>query len=261
MYTPERNSPLGTVVLECVVGSTLYGANVQDGLEDLDLMAVAIEDMPQAMGFGPKDTHVFRTKPDGVRSEAGDIDRVTYGLRKYLHLALKGNPSTLALLFVPPNKRTIDTAVGAGIQALAPYIVSAQAKPAFQGYVTQQHERLLGLRGQRNVTRPELVARYGYDTKYAMHIVRLAHQGIELLTTGQMTFPSPIAEELRAIRLGKYPLADMSRLITESERALDACTPLVQPAPQTAVVEAWMLQTYREWWKVYSFHRLIRDGE
>ena len=35
-----------------------------------------------------------------------------------------------------------------------------------------------------HTNRPELVAAHGYDTKYAMHALRLGLQGIELLTTG-----------------------------------------------------------------------------
>ena len=42
-----------------------------------------------------------------------------------------------------------------------------------------------------HTNRPELVAVHGYDTKYAMHALRLGLQGIELLTTGRITLPVP----------------------------------------------------------------------
>jgi hypothetical protein len=149
-------------ILEIVVGSTLHGTAVQDGLEDLDLMAIVVERPRQFVGFGPVDTWVHRTKPVGVRSEAGDVDLAVYGLRKYLGLALKGNPAILLALFAPESFIRRHDVRGRQLQALAPYIVSKQAYQPFRGYMKQQHERLLGLRGQRNVTRPELVERYGY---------------------------------------------------------------------------------------------------
>lgn len=92
------------LILEAIVGSTLHGTHVDDGLEDLDLMAVVIESQEQFMGFYQQDTWTRRTKPQGVRSEAGDVDWVAYGLRKYLHLALKGNPTILLALFAPTDK-------------------------------------------------------------------------------------------------------------------------------------------------------------
>jgi hypothetical protein len=34
------------------------------------------------------------------------------------------------------------------------------------------------------VNRAELVEQFGYDTKYAIHTLRLGHQGVEFLETG-----------------------------------------------------------------------------
>lgn len=240
-------------ILELIVGSTLHGTSVGDGLEDLDLMAITLEDAKQFIGFAPKDTWTWRTKPDGVRSEAGDIDLSIYGLRKYLSLALKGNPTILLALFAPQAFIKRYDARGHQLQELAPYIVSQQVYKPFRGYMTQQHERLLGLRGQRNGTRPELVDKYGYDTKYAGHIVRLGAQGIELLTTGRMTLPmKPEDRDLvLAVRTGKYTLAQVSELIIAAEDGIERAfksSPL-QLWPDRIRVEEWMMDTYLEAWK------------
>jgi len=42
-----------------------------------------------------------------------------------------------------------------------------------------------------HTNRPGLVAIHGYDTKYAMHALRLGLQGIELRTTCRITLPTP----------------------------------------------------------------------
>lgn len=239
-------------ILEVVVGSTVHGTNVKDGLEDLDLMAIVLEDMKAFAGFNATDTWTARTKPMGVRSEAGDTDWVGYGLRKYLSLALKGNPTILLALFVPPSHVRETTAEGEALQALAPAIVSKAAYAPFRGYMRQQHERLLGLRGQRNVTRPELVEAYGYDTKYAAHVVRLGLQGEELLLTGRLSLPMRAADrELCVkIRTGGFSLAGVSEQIIEAERRLDAAfanSPLPD-RPDTTKVEQWMMGAYLAHW-------------
>lgn len=239
-------------ILECVVGSTLHGTNVQDGLEDLDLMAIVVERPQQFVGFNPRDTWVHRTKPDGVRSEAGDTDLAVYGLRKYLGLALAGNPTILLALFAPKEFVRRYDARGLQLQEMAPHIVSRRAFNPFRGYMHQQHERLMGTRGQKNCTRPELVEKYGYDTKYASHIVRLGFQGEELLLTGRLTLP--MQEDQRRvcvdIRNGKYSLAEVSEMIEYGEHRLGVAhdkSPL-PGHPNTAFVEAWMLRTYIHAW-------------
>jgi uncharacterized protein len=243
-------------ILECIVGSTLHGTSVNDGLEDLDLMAICVERPQQFIGFSPTDTWTERTKPIGVRSEAGDVDLSIYGLRKFLSLALKGNPTILLALFAPMDfLRWYDTR-GLELQKLAPFIVSKQVFQPFRGYMKQQHERLLGLRGQRNVTRPELVDRYGYDTKYAGHIVRLGLQGEELLMEGKLTLPMKPAhrEAVLKVRTGGYTLAQVSEVIIDSENRLQTAfdkSPL-RLWPDRAFVQQWMMRTYTEAWKAHD---------
>lgn len=241
------------VILEAVVGSTVHGTNVNDGLEDLDLMAVLLEDPKTLCGFNTADTWTERTKPEGVRSEAGDVDWVGYGLRKYLRLALKGNPTILLALFAPVTAMRTLTWQGAELRKLTPHIVSKAAYMPFRGYMRQQHERLLGLRGQRNVTRPELVDAYGYDTKYAAHVVRLGLQGAELLSTGVISLPMRDEErELCVkIRTGGFSLAQVSEIIIEAERKLDAAylASRLPDSPNVLLVEQWMLSTYIAHWR------------
>jgi len=239
-------------ILEVVVGSTLHGTAVQDGLEDLDIMAVVLEDKTEFVGLYPEDTWTHRTKPEGVRSEAGDVDHVAYGLRKYLRLAMRGNPTILLALFAKDPFIHVQSPEGYQLQQMAPYIVSRLAYAPFRGYMKQQHERLLDVRGQRNVTRPELVEKYGYDVKYAGHIIRLGLQGQELLLTGRITLPMP--EEQRnlvlGVRTGAYTLHQVSAMIEDVEKQLQGAggaSPL-QKTPDARHIERWMMDTYLKHW-------------
>ena len=238
------------IILETIVGSTLHGTSVDDGLEDLDLMAIGVEDPNRFLGFSVEDTIVTRTKPDGVRSEAGDVDYVCYGLKKYLRLALAGNPTLLLALFAPKDKIRILTEEGKQLQALAPHIVSKQIFNPFRGYMKQQHDRLMGLAGQKNVTRPELIEKYGFDTKYAGHTVRLGYQGIELLKTGRLELPTPKRDIIVDVRTGKYTLDQISMMINILEGSLVNAfeTSKLPEHPDFEKVEAWMIDQYINTW-------------
>lgn len=248
-------------VLEVVVGSTTHGTSVDDGLEDLDLMRVVIEDRSEFMGFEPNDTWVYRTKPEGVRSEAGDVDLVVYGLRKYLRLALRANPTVMIALFVKDKYINVKTSIGEELQTLAPEIASKRAINTFKGYAHQQHKRLLGTAGQKNVTRPELIERYGFDTKYAGHVIRLCMQGVEYLNTGKLTLPMTPADRqvVVDVRNGVYTLPQVSRMISTWEELLTDAgrTSPLPDEPDTASVEAWMMDQYSSVWARHA--RIARE--
>jgi len=69
---------------------------------------------------------------------------------------------------------------------------------------SKQWQQYQDWKTNRNPQRAELEAKYFYDTKHGSHLYRLIGEGIELLTTGNITFPRPNAEELLAIRKGAY---------------------------------------------------------
>jgi uncharacterized protein len=78
-------------------------------------------------------------------------------------------------------------------------------------------------RKQRNPARAELERAHGYDTKHAMHLVRLMRMGLEVLERGELLVRRSDADELRAIRNGALSfdalLATAARLEEDMQRA------------------------------------------
>jgi uncharacterized protein len=76
----------------------------------------------------------------------------------------------------------------------------------------------------RNPQRAALEARFGYDTKHAMHLLRLLRSGLEIVKEGELRVRRPDAEELRAVRHGSLSfdelLAEAHRLEAEMKRAI-----------------------------------------
>lgn len=61
----------------------------------------------------------------------------------------------------------------------------------------------------RNEQRSELEERFGYDTKHAMHLIRLLRMGKEALSTGVVLVKRPDAQELLSIRHGAWSYEDL----------------------------------------------------
>lgn len=250
-------------VLRGVVGSTAHGLHVDDGVDDRDEMGVCVEPLSAMLGVSEFEQVIYRTAAEregrhDAPSRAGDLDLVVYSLRKWTRLALHGNPTVLLLLFLPSDLCTIRVATGAQLQELSHHFASREAGQRFLGYLTAQKQRLTGERGGKDVRRPELVARYGFDTKYAMHMVRLGIQGVEFLKTGRLTLPmvEPERAWIRSIRVGEVSEQEVLSRAGELERELKDLIdgPGSLPAKANAdAVWAFVRNVYLERWKCDAF--------
>ena len=256
------------MILRVQVGSGAHGTGLA-GQDDRDEMGVCLEPsqfvtglarVPNGVGgqgpsvrFEQYERHTAWDRPGGVanRSGAGDLDVVIYSARKWARLALAGNPTVLLVLFVPDHDVVFRNEVGAELTDNAHRFVSRLAAVRFLGYLHSQKSAMTGGRGA-HTNRPELVAVHGYDTKHAMHALRLGLQGTELLTTGRITLPVPEPHRsyLRAIRRGEVPLAEVIDAVGETEARLIALRDRssVPAEPDRSWVDDWLHRSYVEYW-------------
>jgi hypothetical protein len=254
-------------VLRAQVGSGVHGTSIT-GQDDRDEMGLCLEPPRFVTGlarvpagrsstatveFEQYHRHTVWDRPGGLanRSGAGDLDVVIYSARKWARLALSGNPSVLLLLFVPDEEVVYRDEIGAELTASADRFVSRLAADRFLGYLQAQKAAMTGGSGA-HTNRPELVREHGYDTKYAMHALRLGLQGIELLTTGRITLPVPEPGRtyLRSVRRGEVPLPEVLTSIADVERQLVALQSAsdVPAEPDRAWVDDWLHRSYEAFW-------------
>jgi uncharacterized protein len=256
------------MILRVQVGSGVHGTSVS-GQDDRDEMGLCLEP-PQFVtglarvpdgtrGQGPSvrfeqyERHTAWDRPGGIanRSGAGDLDVIIYSARKWARLALAGNPTVLLVLFVPNQEVVFRNEAGAELADNAHRFVSLQAADRYLGYLQGQKAAMTGHAGA-HTNRPELVAVHGYDTKYAMHALRLGLQGIELLTTGRVTLPVPEPHRgyLRSIRRGERPLAEVLDAISETESQLARLrdSPAIPDQPDHRWGNDWLHRSYLNFW-------------
>ena len=244
-----RQVAIDGLILRGLVGSTVHGLS-NPGTDDRDEMGVCIEPPEYVVGLREFDHFVFRTQPEGVPSGPGDLDLTVYGLRRFCRLALKGSPTVLLLFFIEGEHLLARTAAGERLQELAPAFLSKRTGRAFLGYLGAQRRSLLG---ERHATRTrELSVEHGYDTKYAMHALRIAVQGIELLQTGRISLPvrEPDRARLRAVRSGRVPLDEVVARLDDLTARLERLTAEsdLPPSGDRERVDAFLVEAYREAW-------------
>lgn len=199
-------------IMQVEVGSTAHGTGIP-GHEDFDVLAVYAESLDQI--FNPLDTGsknvMQRTQPDGVKSGPEDIDRTIFPLRNFFKLCVNGNPSVMLALWAPVIE---SNGFGRLVRNNAHLFVAKSIIPRFQGYMRSNMGKL------REGGRQDLIEEFGYDTKAAMHAIRLGHQCIELIKTRELMLPigETAGDELRSIRRGEQSFD----YVTERAESLNA---------------------------------------
>lgn len=89
----------------------------------------------------------------------------------------------------------------------------------------------------RNPARAELEARYGYDTKHAMHLLRLLRMGEEILRDGTVQVFRPDAEWLLSVRHGALSYEQVLTLAAEHRARLDQFV-VASPLPEEPNTDA-----------------------
>jgi uncharacterized protein len=244
----------GDIVHAFVGGSELHGAKVE-GTDDHDIYGVYIEAPARALGIDAMDhSHqhfVWSTAGTDRRNTADDVDITLFSLQKWAYLACKGNVTKLHFLFAQPDPE-LTLPVWERILARRPMFLAKSHLHSFLHFAEDQFARLTGEKGRgKKGQRPELELKFGYDTKAAMHTLRILHEAEELLLHGTLTLPGPYKDDLIRIRKGEWTLEQVEKQVNDMKRR---CTEAQGRSPlreaiDRAAVSALVADCYRTHWQ------------
>ena len=230
-------------------GSELHGAKV-GATDDTDLYGIYIEPPEQALGLDPLEHFVWSTAGDERRNGPDDVDVTLYSLRKWATMAAKGNATALHFLFAQPQE--VEPEFWRSIQASHQVFLSRASAQHFLGFADNQFKRLTGEKGSgQKGQRPEYIGKFGYDTKAAMHGLRLLCECLELMVHGRITLPRPEKELLIEVRGGHWRLekvlAHAQKIFHEVETAVKN-SPLPEQVDRDAISRV-VAQVHMTFWK------------
>lgn len=236
------------LLMAFIGGSQMHGAKLE-GTDDTDWYGIFIPPPELALGIDTDEHFVFTTGGERGGNGPEDVDVCLYSLRKWAGLAAKGNPSVLHFLFA---KMEFVSGTWAKLSSKPEVFLAKSHLNQFFGYANAQLARLLNQRGGKDCHRPFLEAQFGYDTKYAMHIIRLLGEAKEFLETGKITLPRPNKEELIEIRKGKWKLhelRDWANQLEQEALVLQKSSPLPERVDRKEISKL-VAMAYREHWGV-----------
>jgi predicted nucleotidyltransferase len=215
--------PVSSLVHLFVGGSELHGAKV-GATDDLDIYGVFIAQPSDVLGLNPTTHFVWSTASDDRRNGPDDVDLTLYSFKKWAGMAARGNATALHFLFAETTAAS--SPIWAKVQDQKDIFLSKKSASQFLGFAENQLKRITGEKGKGSKgSRPEYECAYGYDTKAAMHCLRLLYECSELMTEGKITLPRPEKGLLIEVRSGSWTLdrflqeADSLRAATEAAAA------------------------------------------
>ena len=219
----------GGLQYEVIMGSFAYG--VSSDASDTDVYGFCIPNkaivFPHTTGkyiFGYDNTvkgnfeqwqlhHVID------KSRKKEYDFSIYNITKYFRLCADGNPNMIDSLFVPHRCLTHCTPVGTILREHRFDFLSKKCWHTFKGYAYSQMHKM-------DIKNPEgkrklMVEKYGYDVKYAYHLVRLLNEVEQILLEGDLDLERN-REQLKAIRRGEWTVKEVKEYFDTKEKDLES---------------------------------------
>lgn len=241
-----------------IMGSVAYG--VSSDTSDCDLYSFCIPPIKdlfphlkgEIVGFAEaKDTNNrfrnFHQHHIKDVDEKKQYDICVYNIVDYFQLVMENNPNMIDSLFTPENCVLFSTRVGQIVRENRKKFLHKGSWHTFKGYAYQQlkkskptysfycikcddkyndsfctkckiklSEKVLNTEGKRK----ELVEKFGYDVKYAYHLVRLLNEVEQIMVEGDIDLKRN-NDQLKSIRRGEWKLEEIESYFSEKEKQLE----------------------------------------
>uniref|UniRef100_A0A6H1ZS69 Putative nucleotidyltransferase n=2 Tax=viral metagenome TaxID=1070528 RepID=A0A6H1ZS69_9ZZZZ len=106
---------------------------------------------------------------------------------------------------------------------------------------------MLEARKRKFGNRTELISKYGYDTKFGMHLTRLLLEGLYLLKYGDLKFPLDEINLLLDIRNGKLSLEEVMELSYKYEGEVEEAVQKTKlpSTPNFKIINKFIIKTHK----------------
>lgn len=245
------------VQYETITGSMSYGVS-SDG-SDMDIMGFCIPDkgtvFPHSRGeiegFGTKLPRFEQFQEHHIKSLDGqtEYDVTVYNITKFFQMCMENNPNMVDSLYTPDRCVTHITNIGKLVRSNRDLFLHKGSWHKFKGYAYQQMKKIREKANSSNPKRAESIAKYGYDVKFAYHVVRLINEA-EMIMTEHTLDLERSREQLKSIRRGEWTLTQLEEYARKKESALEEVynTSTLRYSPDEQAIKNLLLQCLEEYY-------------
>lgn len=214
------------VVYEVITGSYAYG--VSSDTSDMDVVGFCIPKKEtifphlagEIEGFGIKKDRFNTWTQHHIVTDTKQYDLTIHSIVRYFQLCMENNPNMIDTLFVPPNCVLYSSAVGELVRDNRKLFLHKGCWHKFKGYAFSQLHKCELRTPKEGSKRSADVEKFGFDVKFAYHVVRLLVEVEQILQEGDLDLQRG-KEQLKAIRAGEYSFEQIKSFFNEKEKYLE----------------------------------------
>jgi predicted nucleotidyltransferase len=227
----------GNVRFETIMGSHAYGVAVDKSDWDMVGFCVPPKDMvfPHLggviQGFGRQHQKFVCYQKHHVRvdSDRREYDLNCYNIVHFFALCMENNPNMLDTLFVPRECIVHSSKIAEMVREKRHMFMHKGAWHRYKGYAYSQLHKMkkkiqdnvhVEEHGQPQGQRAIDTSKYGFDVKFAYHLVRVLGEIEQILGEGDLDLRRN-SEHLKAIRRGEVAQDDIIKWAADKEHVLE----------------------------------------
>jgi predicted nucleotidyltransferase len=252
---------VANVMYETVMGSYAFGVSTDTSDYDTVGFCVPPKDLVfphlagHIEGFGRQKQkftcyqkhHVWVENDLGGKGREYDLN--VYNIVHYFHLCMENNPNMIASLFTPQDCVLHSTTVANMVRDKRKLFLHKGCWHRFKGYAYNQLHKMRTKIPDDDSKRRAIVDKFGYDVKFAYHVVRLLDEVEQILVEGDLDIRRNRAQ-LKAIRRGEVPEEDIYEWAASKEHGLEKAyeNSKLPYGPDEVAIKKLLLQCLEEHW-------------
>ena len=216
----------GNVQYETMMGSIAYGVSTDKS--DMDVYGFCIPKKEtifphvagHIQGFGKKLDRFDQYQQHHVHDkETGkDYDFSIYNIVRYFQLCMENNPNMIDSLYTPRFCVQHSTKIGELVRENRNLFLHKGSWHKFKGYAYSQLHKMKNKSPEGK--RIKLIEEFGFDVKFAYHVVRLLDEAEQILEHGTIDLQRN-REQLKAIRRGDVSEEEIIKWASDKEADLE----------------------------------------
>jgi predicted nucleotidyltransferase len=176
----------------------------------------------EILGFGRQHKRFEQWQQHHINDQEAEkeYDVTIYSIIKYFHLCMENNPNMIDSLFVPRRCVLHTTQIGEYLREHRKLFLHKGSWFKFKGYAYSQVNKMNTKVPESDSRRYEMVQKYGYDVKFACHVVRLLNEIEQIMTECDLDLERT-REQLKSIRRGEWKKEEIIGYFARKELELE----------------------------------------
>jgi len=214
------------VMFEGLTGSVAYA--VSNDMSDMDIVGFCIPPKEvvfphlggEILGFGTPQPRFDNFQKHHIKHDQREYDITIYSIVKFFQLVMENNPNMVDALFLPRRCVLHSTQVYEHVRDHRSMFLHKGSWYKFRGYAYSQLSKIRNKSNASNPKRQASIEKFGYDVKFAYHIVRLMLEVEQILAEHDLDIQRN-SEILKTIRNGEWTFENIESWFDNKEKSLE----------------------------------------